>query len=203
MGMAQRKARVQLGVSVRARRRPREVVMTTAEYLMTPETLQPRELIFGVLHAADSPFIPHQRVVGALFKALDAHVRARGLGEVILSPMDVVLDGPRGLVVQPDLLFVSRSRADIVADHVWGAPDLVVEVLSPPPRAGRVNERIAWFARYGVTECWLVDQIDRRVDVLRFDAGAVSAQASFARREPIASSVLPGFRGTLDGIAGW
>jgi Uma2 family endonuclease len=203
MAVAQRKARVQLRLPVQARGHPREVMMTTAEYLMTPETLQPRELIFGALHVADSPFIPHQRVVGAFFKALDAHVRARSLGEVILSPMDVVLDGPRALVVQPDLLFVSHARADIVTDHVWGAPDLVVEVLSPPPRAGRVDERIGWFARYGVTECWLVDQIARRVDVLRFDAGGVAASASFGRGESIRSGVLTGFSGTLDGIAGW
>jgi len=177
--------------------------MTTAEYLMTPETLQPRELIYGAMRLADSPFIPHQRVVGAFFKALDAHVRAHRLGEVILSPMDVVLDGPHALVVQPDLLFVSTARSHIVQDHVWGAPDLVVEVLSPHPRVGRLDERIAWFARYGVTECWLVHQLDRRVEVLRFEDGDVAARASFSRWEPISSSVLTGFSGTLDGIAGW
>jgi len=177
--------------------------MTTAEYFRTPETVAPQELIYGRLRVADAPFVPHQRLVGQWFRTLDAHVRERLLGEVILSPMDVVLDGPKALVVQPDLLFVSNGRSAIVHDHVWGAPDLVVEVLSPNPRIGKLDERLGWFAKYGVAECWLVHQLERRVDVLRFAQGEVEARASFARGEPIVSGVLPGFRGSFDSIAGW
>lgn len=73
--------------------------MTTAEYLQTPETVVPQELVFGELRVAEAPFVPHQGLVGDWFRALDAHVRANGLGEILLSPTDVVLDGPRALVV--------------------------------------------------------------------------------------------------------
>lgn len=177
--------------------------MTTAEYLQTPETVVPHELIYGRLRVADSPAVPHQRLVGDLFVALRTHVYEHRLGEVILSAMDVILDGPRALIVQPDLLFVSSERSDIVRDHVWGAPDLVVEVLSPHHRMGRLDERLGWFAEYGVRECWLVHQVDRRVEVLRFENGEVAARAVFTRNEPIVSGVLPGFRGTFDRIAGW
>jgi len=177
--------------------------MTTAEYLQTPETVVPHELIYGKLQVADSPFVPHQRLVGEVYRALDAHVREHGLGEVILSPMDVILDEPGALIVQPDLLFVSSARSDIVRDHIWGAPDLVVEVLSLHPRIGRLDERLGWFADYGVRECWLVHQIDRHVEVLRFEAGRVANRISLAPDEPIVSGVLPGFRGTCDSIAGW
>jgi len=93
--------------------------MTTVEYLETPETVQPRELIYGELHVADAPTVTHQRLVGRLFKALDEHVGTHKLGEVLLSPIDVILDGPKALVVQPDLVFVSAARATIVEDRIW------------------------------------------------------------------------------------
>ena len=131
--------------------------MTTAEYLATPESVLPRELAFGVLRVADSPIVPHQRVVRDLTIALTAFTRAHRLGEVLPAPMDVILDRDANLVVQPDILFVSAERAEIVSNRIYGAPDLVVEVLSPYPRIGRVHEKIEWFARYGVRECWLVE----------------------------------------------
>jgi Uma2 family endonuclease len=177
--------------------------MTTAEYLQTPESVTPQELIHGRLRLAEAPAVPHQRMVGRLFTSLDAHVREHGLGEVLLAPVDVVLDAPGALVVQPDLVFVSTARADIVRDCIWGAPDLAVEVLSPRPRIGDVEERIGWFAAHGVLECWLVHQRARRVDVLALDDGRVTSRTAFPSHAPIASRVLPSFRLTLTAIAGY
>lgn len=177
--------------------------MTTAEYLQTPEAVVPQELVFGEFRVADAPFVPHQRLVGDWFRALDAHVRANGLGEILLSPTDVVLDDPRALVVQPDLLYVSKERSEIVGDQVWGVPDLVVEVLSPNPRIGKLGERLGWFAEYGVGECWLIHQHERRVDVLRFGQGEMASRTSFARNEPVVSAALPAFRGSFDSVTGW
>ena len=124
--------------------------MTTAEYLATPETVLPRELAFGVLRVAESPVVPHQRVVRDLTIALTAFTRAHRLGEVLPAPMDVILDHDADLVVQPDILFVSAERGGYRVRPHQGAPDLVVEVLSPYPRIGRVHEKVEWFARYGV-----------------------------------------------------
>jgi hypothetical protein len=69
-------------------------------------------------------------------------LRDTGAGEACLSPLDVVLDVERNLVVQPDLSVVLAEPADIVTDRIWGAPDLVVEVMSPRPRIGSIEERL-------------------------------------------------------------
>ncbi len=174
-------------------------LMTVDEYFRTPETVTPMELIYGVLRVADAPTPRHQTAVGSLFLALDKHVRSRGLGQVWLSPLDVVLDEPKKLIVQPDLLFISNARRAIVADRIGGAPDLIVEVLSPHPRIGRTEERVDWFRDYGVRECWLVHQ--DRLDVTVVDFSDDSRRI-YTANAPIQSRVLPGFSQTLERILG-
>src|SRR5688500_10692483 len=142
---------------------PQEQMMTTAEYLRTPEALVPTELIYGKLRVAESPLPRHQAVVLDLALALVAHVQERRLGEVWIAPLDVILDAERALIVQPDLFFISKERSHILTDRVRGAPDLVVEVLSPNPRIGKLGERISWFQQYGVRECWLLHQFEQRM----------------------------------------
>ena len=143
--------------------------MTVDQYFRTPETLRPAELAFGVLRVAEAPSVQHQQAVGAFHLALFRHVRRRGLGYVLLSPVDVVLDYDKDLVVQPDLLFVSQARSGILKRSVMGAPDLVLEVLSPNPRVGKLNERLDWFAQYGVREIWLLHQMSKRFEVIRVE----------------------------------
>jgi Uma2 family endonuclease len=176
--------------------------MTTAEYLASPETVLPRELAFGVLRVADAPLVPHQTAVGRLHIALWQHLELRGGGEVWLSPIDVILDDEHALVVQPDLLVVSDERRSIVQDRMRGAPDLMIEVLSPDARVGTITERLQWFATYGVRECWLVHLLDRAVEVIRFSDGAIVARDSYSVSEPIRSAVLARFDRTPGSIFG-
>ena len=177
--------------------------MTTVEYLNTSETASPQELIYGVLRAADAPAPSHQAAVGDLFLALAMHVCGEQIGDMWLSPIDVILDDERALVVQPDLLFISHERSEIVGDRIRGAPDLVIEVLSPNPRIGHVDERTAWFAQYGVRECWLLHQFARRLEVLVFASGRIVERRLFNQGDPIRSTVLPGFQRTLGSILRW
>ena len=165
----------------------------THEYLRTPETLLPQELVWGYVREAAAPTPAHQRVVGELFVCLRQHLRETGAGEVWLSPIDVVLDAERDLVVQPDLSVILAEHADIVTDHIWGAPDLVIEVMSPRPRIGTLEERLAWFATYGVRECWLVHLPGSRIEVVRF-ADGVAASTIYGPLDAIRSSVLPGLQ---------
>ena len=116
--------------------------MTTHEYLRMPETMRPQELVYGLLREAPAPSPGHQSAVGEIFISLRAHLAQRGIGHVWMSPIDVVLDREKDLVVQPDLIVVLNEHRHIVADRVWGAPDLVVEVMSPRPRIGSLDERL-------------------------------------------------------------
>ena len=177
--------------------------MTTAEYLATPETVLPRELAFGVMRVAESPVVPHQRIVRDLTIALTAFTRAHRLGEVLPAPMDVILDPEAHLVVQPDILFVSADRSGIVADRIHGAPDLVIEVLSPYPRIGRIHEKVEWFARYGVRECWIVDLPHRQIAVLSFAGNQIASRMLSTGAEPVQSAVLAGLRYTPADLFGY
>lgn len=173
-------------------------VMTTEEYFRTPETLQPTELVYGALRVAESPTPRHQQAVGAFYLALAPHVRAQRLGQLYLSPLDVVFDYQRALILQPDLLFISTSRRDIVKERVVGAPDMVLEVLSPNPRIGKLNERIEWFVKYGVREIWLLHQVDQQFEIVRTGDGRVTDRQISDYFTPIQSGVLPGFSPTVE-----
>lgn len=177
--------------------------ITTDEYFRTPETLLPQELVYGMVRDAPAPTPGHQSAVGLLFIALFNHTEALRTGAVWLSPIDVVLDRERSLIVQPDVIFVAEERRHIVTDRVWGAPDLVVEVLSPNPRIGTLDERLGWFARYGVRECWLIRQALRELEVLQFADGSVAGTRVFRGDEPIRSSVLPDFTRSISSMLAW
>ena len=167
--------------------------MTLQDYQHTPKTVLPQELVDGVFTVSDAPFVPHQRVVFQLARALHDHVDQTGAGEVFVSPIDVILDRERPLVLQPDVLFISRDRSHLVKEQIEGPPDLVVEVLSPNPRIGRLEDRVRWFAEYGVREVWVYRQPDRRLDIVTCRGGVPAGTISFARHVPLHSAVLPGF----------
>jgi len=180
---------------------PAPGLMTVDDYFSnTPRRLSPAELIYGAIRLADAPLPRHQSAVACLFRALDRHVREHALGRMWLAPLDVVLSEPDGLIVQPDLFFVSNERDWIVRDRVRGAPDLVVEVLSPHPRIGKTRERVGWFRDYGVRECWLVHQDTASLTVIAYEDRTIARTSSFKRRETIVSTVLPDFVTTLDQI---
>ena len=128
-------------------------ILTTSEYLQTAETLRVQELIYGTVHVAESPSPRHQDLLLEMAVLLRVFVRQHRLGSVWIAPLDVILDTRRALIVQPDLFFVSNQRHDIITDRIWGAPDMVLEVMSPNPRIGDLQERVRWFCQYGVREC--------------------------------------------------
>ena len=165
--------------------------VTTEAYLECPETVVPQELVYGLVRDAPAPTPRHQDVVGMIYRQLQTYFERTRSGKAWISPIDVILDRDKALVVQPDVIAIMSDRFHIVTDRVWGAPDLVVEVLSPQPRIGRLNERVEWFAQHGVRECWLVHQLSTLVDVIAFAERRVQATHVFHGQDLIASALLP------------
>lgn len=168
---------------------------TYQDYLMLPETLNRVELIDGELVREPSPGASHQQIVGNVYTRLRRFVQRRRLGVVFLGPLDVVL-GLEGEeeVIQPDLLFVARERMAIVRKLIRGAPDLVIEVLSPSTirRDREVKRRL--YARYGIREFWVVDPESRTLEVLSLSEGEFVSRGVFGEVDLVSSSVLPGLR---------
>jgi Uma2 family endonuclease len=165
--------------------------MTADEYLYeTDETNRRRELHLSRVREPPAPFFSHQELVLRVAKVLSDHVGPRGLGRVAIAPVDVVLDRDRALILQPDVLFVSTARLSIIRNQVWGAPDLVVEVLSHSTMHRDRGDKLDWYQQYGVRECWLVDLYDDSVTVVDFTGPARESRAAKGV-EPIESTVLP------------
>jgi len=177
-------------------------ILTTAEYLQTAESMRVQELIYGTLQVEDSPLFRHQNLLLELAVLMRVFVGQHKLGTVCIAPQDVILDAARALIVQPDLMFVSKARGEIISDHIWGAPDLVVEVMSPHPRIGKLQDRLHYFAQYGVRECWLIHQLTREIEVVNFKVFPNTA-VTFRGVETIQSSVLPEFRISPELLSCW
>ncbi len=165
--------------------------LSVHEYLAYPETMRPMELVYGVVREPPAPFLRHQVVVFRMASALHDHVQRQGLGDVYMSPVDVVLDRERALVLQPDIVFIAAERSHIATDRIWGAPDLVVEVLSPGTERRDRTQKVAWYREYGVRECWLVDVTRRRIEVIHTRAQRRSPRAICSDQQPLRSIILP------------
>jgi len=167
--------------------------LTLGEYLQTPMTRTRFELAFGVVREPAAPSWNHQQAVGRLFTRLDRHVRRLALGQVGLSPLDVILDMGHHLVVQPDIIVVLGDKAAMIQDRIWGAPDLAVEVLSPTSSRYDAGEKKGWYRDYGVREQWLVNPWTRAIDVVDLTVPAMDV-THFDTDSILRSKVLPRLR---------
>jgi Uma2 family endonuclease len=103
-----------------------------------------------------------------------------------------VLNAEGSLIVQPDVLFVAAERLTIIRRQVWGAPDLVVEVLSLSTASYDRGEKLEWYRQYGVREYWLVDPAALQLTVVDF-ASSPSDVTVISPPDAVRSLVLPEF----------
>jgi Uma2 family endonuclease len=112
--------------------------------------------------------------------------------------MDVVLDHDRDLVVQPDVMFISRERAAIMRDVVRGAPDLVVEVASRGSYLYDRDDKVRWYGEAGVRECWLVNPDRQLVTVISLPATDDATGVAFGWTDRLRSGVFPDLSLTVE-----
>lgn len=161
-----------------------------------PETLLPIEIWDGRLVMAPTPFFHHQDVVFRMGMALDRWVRRRRLGQVIISPMDVVFR--EDLVLQPDVIFVSKERLHIIQSHVMGAPDLAVEVVSLGRRKRDYKDKRDRYEEHGVKEYWILDPGEEHIEVWTLAEDFYVLQGRYSGRQFAPSKLLPGFKVRVD-----
>ncbi|MEK6781599.1 MAG: Uma2 family endonuclease [Bacteroidota bacterium] len=98
----------------------------------------------------------HQKILGKLYRLIGDFVEDHDLGEVRFSPYDVYLDTKNAF--QPDLVFVAKQNVHLIQeDGLHGAPDLVLEVLSPSNRNYDMTSKKDVYERSGIKEYWMVD----------------------------------------------
>jgi Uma2 family endonuclease len=180
-----------------------QIKFTYEDYKSLPESETKRyELVGGELVMVPSPDPEHQDIVGNLFRVLSVHVRRHRLGKVYLAPLDVVLgEGEEAEVVQPDLLYISPQRQDIIAQkEIRGAPDMVVEVLSPSTAQRDRTLKKKLYAKYGIQEYWLVDPEAQTVEVLTLGQRGYERAGLYTKNETLESPLLVGLRIPLDEV---
>ena len=168
--------------------------MTVRDYLSIPEDDENRyELIDGELYMAPTPSWGHQMTLGNLLGALHEFVYANRLGEVSMLPLDVYLSDED--VFQPDIIYISIERLDIIHPNgVHGAPDLVVEVLSPGTERRDKTLKSARYAMFDVREYWQADPVAKTIAVLRARDGVFEHVGVFGEGMTLETPLLPGLR---------
>ncbi len=163
------------------------------DWLRLPDDAYRYEIIEGELFVSPPPSIQHQVAVSSLLAAMYQYARQHELGLVLTAPIGVRMPGQTA-VVQPDLLFVHRERLHLVKDDVVdGAPDLVVEVLSPSNWIYDRTRKLDTYRQAGVREYWIVDYRARTVDVLVLEEGEYVQRGQYHEGDRAPSEALPGF----------
>jgi Uma2 family endonuclease len=160
------------------------------DYRQLPDD-QRYEIIDGELYMVKSNGSLHQVVLRNLESMVWPFVRDNQLGQVLFGPLDVILSEED--IVQPDLIFVSRERQEIISEHgCEGAPDLVVEVTSLATSKLDRQQKRELYAKYGVQEYWLVDPVARSIDQMELQGEKLSLKGSYFRKdERVTSQIIP------------
>lgn len=165
-------------------------LLTVEDYRATPDGMRYQLVEGDLYHMSPSPNRFHQIIVLNIAEKFRAFLRTHPIGEVYVSPIDVYLDDHN--VVQPDVVFVSNANTEILTDYgMHGAPDLVIEVLSPRSAALEKTKRRI-FARHGVKEYWLVDPTLRQIHLYEFARDPAKAVRILDEDESFGSAHLAG-----------
>jgi Uma2 family endonuclease len=172
--------------------------LTYDDFLSLPDDGQRHELIGGDHYVTPSPVTRHQRISGELFFSLRGYLGAKGSGSVFTAPFDVLLSDHD--VVEPDLLVILADQSDILtAQHVRGAPAIVVEILSPGTRRRDETLKRALYERAGVREYWTIDPDQNVVTLYRFESpDAATVALHRGTGEMVTSPLLPEWKIAVD-----
>ena len=151
-----------------------------------PEDGKRREVLEGELHVSAAPSTRHQRIIGELFFLIRSHLNDNPVASVYVAPTEVMFDPLDA--VQPDICVLLESgSAEITEKRILGAPEWVIEVISPSSRNYDLDTKQKLYARYGCVY-WVIDLVHETLTV--WDLGG---EVTFSKDEHVKVSVLPDF----------
>lgn len=156
-----------------------------------PDNGKKYEVIDGDLYVSPAPDWQHQLELNRLNIAVSVWGQMHNLGYVVTAPTGVVLDYENG--VEPDLLFISHARSHIIARRgVEGAPDLIVEVLSPSTEARDRGLKLRRYAAAGVDHYWIMDTDGPRIEERVLGEDGYRVVGTFGPGEIFRPMLFPG-----------
>lgn len=167
---------------------------TYQEYLSWPEG-ERYELVDGVAYAkSPAPSYGHQKSSGEIFRQMSNQLLQREC-QVFAAPFDVKLTAPdkdeAPTVIQPDIMVGCDPERFNSHGHL-GAPDLVVEIVSPDSGVADRKRKFALYEQYGVREYWIVDQEERVAEVYLLDEGGrYSRRGAYGPAETLSAAAVP------------
>ena len=180
---------------------PAQGKWTYDDYACLPDDGKRYEVIRGELYESGAPRPLHQRVITRLAFFLEGYLQESKLGTVFVTPIDVILPDKLGDPVQPDIVVIRRESLPVVGElNIQGAPDLVMEVLSPSNPSHDVRLKYEIYAEAGVPEYWIIDPRERTAEIHVLRDGSYRLLGSFGEDEVARSEVLAGFAVLVNGI---
>jgi len=171
------------------------IKFTYQDYKSLPESETKRyELMEGELIMVPSPNFKHQSISRNLEFILHRFIQKKNLGTIIDAPFDVHLGED---VVQPDIFFISNKNSNIITEEeIRGAPDLVIEILSPATAERDQIYKRTLYARSGVQEYWIVDPEKETIEALVLTKTGFKTSHIYKKTDALTSDIFPGL--TID-----
>jgi Uma2 family endonuclease len=170
---------------------PGKIILTYEDYCLLPNDRNRYEILDGELSVTPAPRTKHQSISSHLHRILANYVVAKQLGDVYAAPTDVILAPTT--VVQPDLIFIGNDRRHIVTERaIEGAPNLVIEILSPTTHRTDRLTKAQLYAKYQIPAYWLVDPDQRSLEAYEMVIDHYNLIASARDAEVFAPRLFPG-----------
>lgn len=178
-----------------------ETVLTVDDLELMPEDGNIYEMIEGEIIVSRAPELFHQDISLNLAHSIKSFLSQNPLGKVWVTP-GVIFDEFNSAI--PDVAFVSSERLDdlIVEGRIKGAPDLMIEIISPGA-ANRRRDRIVkkhTYGKFGVKEYWVVDPESRTVEIYRLDGREFQLAATLTAEDEITSPLLAGYSFKVESV---
>jgi len=174
-------------------------VFTYEDYLQLPDNGKRYEIINGELYMVPAPTLGHQDTIGEFHFTIKSFLKINPIGKIYLAPTDIIFSEID--VLQPDLIFVSKEKFDILTGaNIQGAPDLVIEVLSPGTEKRDRTIKLKAYSKFGVLEYWMANDVTETVEVWRRNGKKLVFHALLDRTQTLTTPLLPGLEIALEKI---